>query len=88
VIQRELIHFAHEQIPGRASLEDQGIFRNTVNFLKLWNVDVLKENRLGSRGSGLHHFGKCYRLSPGFSASIWRTSAGMVIWPLLVTLAR
>jgi len=32
-----------------------------VNFLKRANVDFLEENRLGSRGSGLGHFGKCFR---------------------------
>src|SRR5271165_5599182 len=39
----------------------KAIFRNTVNFLKIENVDFLEENQRGSRGFGLHHFGKCYR---------------------------
>lgn len=37
-----------------------GIFRNTVNFLRVEDVDFLEENRLDFRGSGLHRFGKCY----------------------------
>lgn len=45
---------------GHAIRVHQGIFRNNLKFLGPVNVDFLEENRLGTCGSGLHRFGRCF----------------------------
>ena len=52
-------HFFDENRTVPAS-KLKAFFRNTVNLPIAQDVDFLEKNQLGSRGFGLHPFGKCY----------------------------